>query len=151
QHVLATAGLTYAQYARSGFWQLLAVTVLTLVVVGVATQIAPRSTAADRMLLRGLLGPLPALALVIVASALSRIAAHEQAYGFTRRRLLVTTGELWLGVLFLLILIAGVRLRGRWVPQAALAAAVAALLALAALNPDAFIAQHNVARYVATG
>lgn len=151
QHVLATAGLTYAQYARSGFWQLLAVTVLTVIVVGVAAHVAPRSTATDRVLLRVLLGLLSALTLVIVASALSRMAAYEQAYGFTRRRLLVTVCELWLGVLFLLILAAGIRLRGRWVPRAALAAAVAALLGLAILNPDAFIARQNVARFVATG
>ena len=76
------------------------------------------------------------------------MAAYEQAYGFTRQRLLVTACELWLGVVFLLILVAGIRLRGRWVPRAALAAAVAALLGLATLNPDAFIAQQNIARFL---
>jgi hypothetical protein len=150
-HVLATTGLTYAQYARSGFWQLLAVTGLTVIVVGVAARIAPRSAAIDRVLLRTLLGLLSALTLVIVASALSRMAAYEQAYGFTRQRLLVTACELWLGVVFLLILVAGIRLRGPWVPRAALAAAVAALLGLVILNPDAFIARQNVARFVETG
>ncbi len=150
-HVLATAGLTYAEYARSGFWQLLAVTGLTVIVVAVAAQIAPRSTAIDRVLLRTLLGLLSALTLVIVASALSRMAAYEQAYGFTRQRLLVTACELWLGVVFVLILVAGIRLRGRWVPQTALAAAVAALLGLAILNPDAFIARQNIASFVETG
>ena len=148
EHVAKTAGLTYAQYARAGFWQLLVVTGLTVIVVGVAAQIAPRSTASDRVLLRTLLGLLSALSLVIVVSALSRMAAYEQAYGFTRLRLLVTVCELWLGVVFLLILVAGIRLRGRWVPQAALAATVAALLGLAVLNPDAFIAQQNVKRYL---
>jgi hypothetical protein len=146
-----TTGLTYAEYARGGFWQLLAVTGLTVIVVGVAAQIAPRSTATDRALLRTLLGLLSALTLVIVASALSRMAAYEQAYGFTRQRLLVTACELWLGGVFLLILVAGIRLRGRWVPQAALAAAVAALLGLAVLNPDAFIAEQNVSRFAGTG
>jgi hypothetical protein len=150
-HVLATAGLTYAQYARGGFWQLLAVTGLTVIVVGVTVQVAPRSAATDRVLLRTLLGLLSALTLVIVASALSRMAAYEEAYGFTRRRLLVTACELWLGVVFLLILVAGIRLRGRWVPWAALAAAVAALLGLAVINPDALIARQNVARFLETG
>lgn len=150
-HVLATAGLTYAQYARSGFWQLLAVTALTVIVVGVAAQIAPRSAPTDRLLLRTLLGLLSALSLVIVASALSRMAAYEQAYGFTRQRLLVTTCELLLGVVFLLILAAGIRLRGRWVPRATLAAAGAALLGLAILDPDAFIARQNIARFAQTG
>lgn len=151
EHVLATAGLTYAQYARSGFWQLLVLTGLTLIVVVVAAQIAPRTAVTDRVLLRTLLGLLSALALVIVASALSRMAAYEQAYGFTRQRLLVTACELWLGLVFLLILVAGIRLRGRWVPQAAFAVAVAALLGLAILNPDAFIARQNVARFAETG
>jgi hypothetical protein len=150
-HVLTTAGLTYAQYARSGFWQLLAVTGLTVIVIGVVAQIAPRSTTADRILLRTLLGPLSALAVVIVASALTRMAAYEQAYGFTRQRLLVTAFELWLGIVFLLILIAGIRLQGRWVPQAALAPAVATLLGMAVLNPDDFIARQNIARYAETG
>jgi len=148
EHVLTTAGLTYAEYARSGFWQLLAVTGLTVIVVGVTAQIAPRSTPTDRVLLRTLLGLLSALTLVIVASALSRMAAYEQAYGFTRQRLLVTACELWLGAVFLLILVAGIRLRGWWVPRAALATAVAALAGFAVLNPDAFIARQNVARFV---
>ncbi|MDG4816068.1 DUF4173 domain-containing protein [Micromonospora sp. WMMD956] len=147
EHVAKTAELTYAEYARAGFWQLLVVTGLTVIVVGVAARIAPRATVSDRVLLRTLLGLLSALTLVIVASALSRMAAYEQAYGFTRQRLLVTVGELWLGVLFLLILLAGIKLRGRWVPRAALAAAVGALIGLAVLNPDAFIAQQNVNRF----
>ncbi len=146
EHVAKTAGLTYAEYARAGFWQLLMVTGLTVIVVGVAAQIAPRATVSDRVLLRTLLGLLSVLTLVIVASALSRMAAYEQAYGFTRQRLLVTVGELWLGVLFLLTLVAGIKLRGRWVPRAALAAAVGALIGLAVLNPDAFIARQNVNR-----
>jgi hypothetical protein len=150
-YVEATTGLTYAQYARSGFWQLLAVTALTVVVIGVAAMIAPRSATADRILLRVLLGLLSALTLIIVASALSRMAAYEQAYGFTRQRLLVTACELWLGTVFLLILLAGIRLRGRWVPQATLATAVAALLGLALLNPDAFIAKQNINRFSETG
>ena len=36
RHVQDTDGLTYANYARQGFWQLAAVTVLTLLVVAVA-------------------------------------------------------------------------------------------------------------------
>jgi hypothetical protein len=151
EHVLATAGLTYAQYARSGFWQLLVLTALTLVVVGAAAHVAPRTAVIDRLLLRVLLGLLSALALIVVASALSRMAAYEQAYGFTRQRLLVTACELWLGAVFLLILTAGIRLRGRWVPRAAFAVAAAALLGLGILDPDAFIARHNIARFTETG
>ena len=96
-HVLKTAGLTYAEYARQGFWQLLAVTALTLIVIAVAARLAARDTMSDiRGWARALLGALAALTLVIVASALSRMWAYEEAYGFTVLRLLVSVCEAWL-------------------------------------------------------
>jgi uncharacterized protein DUF4153 len=149
--VLRTAGLTYAEYARSGFWQLLAVAGLTLVVIGVALKIAPRNTRRERVLLRTLLGALAALTLVIVASALHRMSVYDDAYGYTRLRLAVTVVEIWLGVVFLLILAAGVRLDGGWLPRAALGLGVVALLAVAMVNPDRFIAERNVDRFQHTG
>ena len=150
-HVLRTMDLTYAEYARSGFWQLLFVTALTLPVLGAAARWAPRDTRADRVLIRALLGGLAALTLVVVASALYRMHVYEQAYGFTRLRLSVQAVEVWLGGVFLMVLAAGVRLRARWLPQAVAASAVAVLLGLAALNPDRFIADRNIDRYRAGG
>jgi hypothetical protein len=149
-HVLRTAGLTYAEYARQGFWQLLAVTALTLVVVAVAARFAGRETAADRAWVRVLLGALAALTLVIVASALSRMWAYEQAYGLTRLRLLVAVCEGWLGLVYVLILASGVRLRGAWIPRVSAQAAAAALIGLAIANPDGLIARENIDRYAST-
>jgi hypothetical protein len=149
-HVLGYGGPTYAQYARGGFWQLLVVTALTLAVLAAAARFAPREAPADRLAVRVLLGALTTLTLVIVASALYRMHTYEEAYGFTRLRLLVSGCELWLGSLLVMVLVAGVRLRGRWLPEAAVAAAVAALLGLAAANPDAVIADRNVTRYAHT-
>jgi len=141
-------GADYARYTRSGFWQLVAVTVLTLVVLAVATRVAPRE---DRVLLRVLLGALAALALVIVASALLRLGRYEQAYGWTRLRVLVGAVEIWLGLLFVLVLAAGVRLRAGWLPRATAGTAVAGLLVVALVGPDRFIADRNVERYHRTG
>ncbi|GAA1303301.1 DUF4173 domain-containing protein [Saccharothrix xinjiangensis] len=150
-HVLATTGLTYAQHARSGFWQLLLVTALTLGVIATAARRAGRDEPGDRRLLRLLLGALAVLTLVIVASALTRMWVYQQAYGFTVLRVLVSACELWLGVVYLLVLAAGVELDGRWLPRAVLGTGLAALLAIAALNPDRFTAERNVDRWRATG
>ncbi|OZM83339.1 DUF4153 domain-containing protein [Pseudonocardia sp. MH-G8] len=150
-HVVATTGLTYAEYARSGFWQLLAVTVLALGVVLLASRFAPAPSAADRAWKRGLLGALTALTLVIVASALSRMWLYQEAYGFTTLRLLVLACELWLGACFLLVLVAVVRLHAKPLVREMAAAGLVALLALAVLNPDRFIAAHNVTRHALTG
>jgi hypothetical protein len=151
RHVLAAGGPDYADYARQGFWQLLVVTGLTLAVLAVAVRTAGRADPLDRALVRFLLGALCALALVIVASALRRMWLYEETYGLTRLRLFVSTVELWLGAVFLLVAGAGVRLRARWLPRAVLGAGVVALLGLAAVNPDARIAERNVARFDETG
>lgn len=151
EYVLTTANLTYANYARSGFWQLLAVTLLTLVVLGVAARVAPTDTAAERQWLRILLGALAGLTLVIVISALFRMWTYQETYGFTVLRLLVGFCEIWLGLVYVMVLVAGLRLRADWVPRAVLGSAMALLIGLAVLNPDRFIAERNLARYAETG
>jgi Domain of unknown function (DUF4173) len=59
--------------------------------------------------------------------------------------------ETWLGVLVVLVLLAGIRLRARWLAGAVVATAGATLLVLGAVNPDNFVADRNVDRYQATG
>ncbi|WP_245666015.1 DUF4153 domain-containing protein [Actinoplanes subtropicus] len=144
RHVLRTDGLTYAEYARSGFWQLSFVTALTLIVLAGAARWAPRAEPADRTLIRLVLGSLAALTLVIVGSALHRMNLYADTYGLTRLRLLVACCEAWFGLVLLLILIAGVRVKAPWLPRVAIAAGVLALLGLAAANPDRLIAEHNI-------
>jgi hypothetical protein len=149
--IVRTDGLTFADNARGGFWQLLVVTALTLIVVAGAARWAPRDATADRVLIRVLLGALALLTLVIVASALHRMDLYFDTYGLTRLRLLVALCEIWLGTVFVLLLIAGIRLRAAWLPRVAVAVGVAALLGLAAANPDGIIADRNVARFEQTG
>jgi hypothetical protein len=149
QYVMRTAGLTYAEYARRGFWQLAAVTVLTLAVIAMAARKAPRESSGDRLGLRVVLGALTVLALVVVASALIRMAAYEQAYGLTRLRLLVAACEIWLGLVFGYVLAAGARLQssGTWLARAVIGTGVGMLLAIAVLNPDRLIAERNIDRF----
>jgi two-component system sensor histidine kinase BaeS len=146
-----TTGLTYADYVHQGFGQLTVATALTLLVVWAATRKAPRETAADRTWIRVSLGLLCALTLVVVASALYRMHVYQDAYGFTRLRLLVDVFEGWLGLLVLATMAGGLALRAAWLPRFGLFSGVALLLGLAALNPDAWIARQNLDRYEASG
>lgn len=150
-YVRRTTGLTYADYVHQGFGQLTLATLLTLAVVGVGARHAPRVTGSDRLLLRALFGVLCAETLLLVASALYRMHVYEEAYGFTRLRLLVSVFEGWLGVVVVLVLAAGVALHGAWVPRAALLTGAVMLLGLAAVNPDAYIAERNLERFEETG
>ena len=150
-YVRETAGLTYAQYARSGFAQLVLVAALTLGVVAAALRWARTEREPDVRLLRALLGALCVLTLVVLASALHRLGLYEEAYGFTRLRVAVHALLLFGAALFALVIAALAIGRRGW-----LAPATAGLAALAALafwigDPDRRIAAHNVERYEATG
>jgi len=86
----------------------------------------------------------------VVASALHRMHVYQEAYGFTQLRLLVDVFEGWLGLLVLAVLASGVALRAAWLPRFALLSGVVALLGLAAVNPDAWIAERALDRYAET-
>jgi Domain of unknown function (DUF4173) len=151
-HVLETAGLTYAEYARQGFWELLVAGALTLTVVGLAVLLAGAPERRHRLLLRALLGALCALTLVVLASALHRLRLYEDAYGLTRLRLGAEGTALWLGAAFVLVLAAGMvgRVR-RNTAEVAVAGSAAALVAFSLANPDGLIAGRNVDHWRETG
>jgi hypothetical protein len=136
-----TTGLTYADYAHEGFGQLTTATLLTLTVVAWATRKAVPGIARDAAL-----GGLCIMTLVVVGSALHRMWLYEQAYGFTQLRLLVSVFEGWLGAIVVFILVAGLIRRSSWLVPVALRTGVAALLGLAMINPDLYIARHNIDR-----
>ena len=149
-YVRDATGLTYADYVHQGFGQLTFATALMLLVVWAASRKAG-DTPVDRWWLRGSLGVLCVLTLVVVASALHRMDLYQDAYGFTRLRLLVDLFEGWLGLVVIAVLVAGIRLRGWWLPRMALLSGAALLLGLALVSPDAWIARHNLDRYETTG
>jgi hypothetical protein len=140
-YVRATTGLTYAEYARSGFWQLLAVTVLALGVIRLGQRWAPGGRRAP-------LAVLAVLTLGIVATALGRSWLYQQAYGFTVLRLLVVVCEVWLGIGFVLVLVAVLRRRRA---EGLVVTGAVLLLGLALADPERIVAELDVARYAATG
>ncbi|MEU2132139.1 DUF4173 domain-containing protein [Streptomyces sp. NPDC018352] len=144
--VMAETDLSYSEYARQGFWQLLWATVLTLLVIALALRWAPRGKSGDLTLVRTVLGALCLLTLIVVASALRRMDLYVDAYGLTRLRISVAAVELWLGVVLVLIMAAGV-FGARILPRAVAASAAVAVLAFGLISPDGLIAEQNVQRY----
>lgn len=151
QHVLDTAGLTYAEYARSGFFQLVLIAGLVLGVIASTVRFGDARAERDRMWMRWLLGVLCVLTLVVLVSALRRLGLYEEAYGFTNLRFFVHVTIFWLAALFLVVMIAGARWTGGWLPRTVVGVTAAGLMVVNVINPEGFVASQNIERYERTG
>jgi hypothetical protein len=143
--VQSQAHLTYAEYARHGFFELVAVAGLTLTVLLLADwALAGRG----RRAFRWLAGALLVLLGVVIASALQRMRLYVQHFGLTELRLYATGVILWLAVVSAWFAVTVLRSRRHAFAVGALVAGFAATLALNVLSPDALIARTNVTRPV---
>ena len=147
--VQGTVGLTYSEYARRGFFELVTVAALALPLLLTADWLLAGSDRRSVQTYRILASVLLVLLLVIMASAVKRMVLYQSAYGLTELRLYTTAFMVWLGVV--LVWFAATVLRGRR-PAFATGAAAAGLLVILSLNvvnPDALIAKVNVERALA--
>jgi len=144
KHLLETSGFTYAQYARSGFFQLLAAIMIT----GLSL-IALHASAGEgrtRRRFRALAFAAITLTFVVVVSAFHRLAVYEHAYGMTMLRLYVHIAIVGAGLLLaiLAIRIGGLAPRRAWFAPVAGIVVLATLLGINVANPEAFVARYNL-------
>jgi hypothetical protein len=147
--VAHVAGMTYAGYARRGFFELVWVAALSLPTLLVADWALGRRGAEAERRFRWLAGAMLALLNVILVSALLRMRLYTSEYGLTELRLYTTAFMGWLVLVFGWF--AATVLRGRR-ERFVLGALGAGLLVVGALNlfdPDALIVRTNVERAVA--
>jgi hypothetical protein len=139
---LEASGLSYAEYARRGFAELVVVAFLAgSLIIGVDRLVRHRTVG----VLIGAVG-LTLLTGVVVASAALRLMLYQDAYGWTELRLYVLATIGWLAVGSVAVLVAIVLDRVRWVGHVLVIAALAVGLVLNVLGPARFITEQNVAR-----
>ncbi len=155
EHVRRTTGLTYAEYARSGFFQLLAVSVLTLAMIGVFRFLVGREGKNSRRML--LLCRLVAvLAFGIVVVAYRRMSLYENAYGLTMRRLVPHIVIVVIGMTFVLLFVS-LSFESRlahlardssssWLVPAVGVVCIVALIGVNVVNLEALVARSQLAR-----
>jgi len=143
--VQGTAHLTYAQYARHGFFELVAVAALTLPLLLLGDWVLGDDSRGRRAF-RWLAGALLALLGVVIASALQRMRLYEHQYGLTELRLYATGVIVWLAVVCAWFALTVLRGKRHAFAVGALVAGFAATLVLNVINPDELIARTNVTR-----
>ncbi|MEP7292191.1 MAG: DUF4173 domain-containing protein [Chloroflexota bacterium] len=143
---LSAANISYSDYARHGFFELVAVSVLTLVLVLALDRITMRRAARHNRLFRALAVVLVALTGVLLVSASQRMLLYEEQFGFTTLRVYTHVFMLWLGVLFAFFLLALFRVRMRIFSLGVLLVMIGYVGTLNLMNVEGYIAERNIAR-----
>ena len=131
-------GITYAEYVHQGFYQLLAVTIINLILIAVT-----RSVFAESRSIRFFLCLLCVLTYGMIWNGTYRMILYIRAYQLTFLRLAVCFFFLLLTVFITFLLIT--LLRGNFpLLRASAAAAITLYLLFAFMHPDAVIAKYNM-------
>ncbi len=148
QLVQALTGLSYAEYARSGFFQLVWVAVLALPCLLLADWLLEQRDPVTRRRFRWLAALMLLLLNVMLASALFRMRLYTAEYGLTEQRFYTTAFMGWLVLVFGWFGATVLRGRRGRFGAGALAAGFLVLTTLNLVNPDGLIARTNLARAV---
>ncbi|NQV32673.1 MAG: DUF4173 domain-containing protein [Phycisphaeraceae bacterium] len=143
------AGLTYADYARHGFFALLKVVLLLHIVLMAGGWLVKESDEATQRLFARLSLGLIALTIFIFVSAFFRLSLYVGAYGLTRARLYAASVLVWLALVFMLMALKLMRPNWNNFTGAYLYAFMGVLALLNISNPDGVITRVNLDRYVA--
>jgi len=139
-------GFTYADYARRGFGELVAVAFISLLLYLGLSAIVKREKPGERWGFSGLGIAMVALVGVMLVSAFQRLLLYEAAYGFTRLRTYTHVFMIWLGVLLAAVVVLDILHKERSFALAMLLAATSLAVTLSLLNVDGFIVHRNIAR-----
>jgi hypothetical protein len=144
--VQVTPDLTYAEYARRGFFELVFASVLVVPVLLAADWLLDRRSRRDVLVFRALASAQIGLVLAITASALQRLRLYHASYGLTESRFYAMVLLIWIGAMLLWLALTVLRGRRDSFAFGALATGLATVALLFVINPDAVVARANVAR-----
>ncbi len=138
--------LSYAEYARRGFFELVTVAALALGFLLFLHWLLKKDNPRGEHAFRGLSVAVIGLLFVIMISALYRMRLYQIEFGLTELRLYTTAFMGWLVLVFVWFGVTVLRGQSDRFAFGALASGLAVLLALNMLNPDDFIVRANTGR-----
>lgn len=143
-------GSTYADYARSGFFELVLVTAINFVILLLGLASEGKRNGLLQKVIRILLYILVGCSTVMLYSAYTRLTLYEEAYGYTTTRFLVHAFMIFMG---LLLVIAAVRIAIQRLPLAKcyIVLGLASYVVMNYIGMDVMIANKNIERYEVSG
>lgn len=135
------ANVSYAQYARHGFFELTAVAGCALATLLGTHSVIRETQAKAHKIFAPAAAVLVALVFVVIASALYRMNLYVDSYGLTMLRVYTTSFILWLALAFVWLAATVLRNRRSHFAFGALVAGYVVVLGLNVCNPDGLIAR----------
>lgn len=139
-------GYLYSEYARSGFFELFAITIINLIVIALANLLAEKSGEEKTAVLKIYSIILCIFTLLMIAVAISKMCLYISACGLTRRRLYTSWFMILEAVFFILIIVKQIRFSfniSKW----GIIAFTFLFGVLCFSRPDAIIASFNINMY----
>ena len=140
-------GLTYAEYAREGFFQLCIIACINAAVLLVFSLLARKKEGSKEILCRIYQGVLSFFTLILIATALSKMVLYIDTYGLTHKRVYASWLMAVLAFMFVVILLKQFVRRLPFV-KVAIVGAILFFALITLPNTDAVIANYNVDRYL---
>lgn len=149
-NIALPAYLTYAEYARKGFFELAAVTFINFIIVLSCLKYIKKDNKSLLKIVHLLLTVLIIFTLNMLFSANFKLNLYEAAFGYTYLRVSV---HLFMLLLFILCLVVAAGIWYRKIPivKSIIVITLIAYTIINYLNIDGFIARKNLAHYNATG
>lgn len=143
-------GYTYAEFARRGFFELLFVAMLNLLIISTIITFTDLGSRVIRTVIRGMLTLLVIFSGIMLYSAFIRLLMYEEAYGFTFTRVLAHSF-----MIFLLVIL-GYSLMRIWLEKLSLLRfyIISSIVFYTLINTaqlESFVVTQNLERYKATG
>lgn len=141
--------ITYAEYARSGFYELIGVAIISFLLIYSLDKFARKETPKERKTFKIFNAVLVSETLIIMFSAIKRLSLYTDGYGFTFARFLAFVFLFWILFVFLMFLY-----KIFWEKKESVflfmvfCLTIVFWMGINILNPDAFIAGKNIERFI---
>ncbi len=150
EFVTRRTGLSFAEYARAGFFQMVIIAAVALLAM-TAGRSAIGAPDAPRRALRSAAIVLTLGTVLTVASAIVKLVIYADALGLTMLRIYTVVFAGWLAIAAVATLVALLRDTAGWLTPVLVAVATVVAFAMNVVNPDAVVARHNLDRAEVTG
>lgn len=137
---------SYAEYAREGFFQLCIVSAINLAVI-TAVIVLTKKGRFHSAVMKTLTVIFSVFTLILISTALSKIAMYIKYYGLTQKRVYATWFMVVLAMIFITVTLSRFITKIK-APAVSAAILVVAFAALSLCNADRLIAKYNIDRYL---